>query len=530
MAKIQIPVPLGGLNTISTVLTDLNYARELTNYVLYEGQLLRRPGISIPFVSSLTSEIYWYDPETSPVNCILKNGNIRTITNVGASSIGGAPAFQPTRVKHISLDFVIGAREPRLAIYPFTAWTFTTSVVTATAISSACSYKGRFYVCNGTVLEYSNVGQVTGAMYDSVDLSEFLDGQTIIRIFSLTVQPGNGNEVVMAIFCDGGKVLIFQGDYPASSTWNLMGNFDMPASCGPCTFVEIDGDIWVSSVKYCYWARDLLTGGAQTAYENSPTRIIENLWNSVTRWDSSNIAWYETPHAFYIQPLDIILVQPSEICDGVKDSADYNDNPSTGFFVYNRKYKAWSFWMNAPFCHPVISTNSTLSVGKTEVYYGAEYTYLKKISLEPNDMIALEDGDQITPGSLPETKVETSWKTPYFGAMEGKVTNVSGVRPLYFDPSGDFFKARIIFDFSDFNTSVQFAFFRQSTSPDPILPTNYADGDAAGLADKSVYNPFISVSGSGGSVSLQLSQIGNSSGNQLMLGATLYTTDGGDMI
>lgn len=521
MGKISVPLPIAGLNTVDAVNSNPAFARELTNYMIFNGKLVMRPAVQLfDIVNTASSQPWWFEvaPLFANTFAIFMNGNIRNVaTGAGATSIGGAPQCQPTLVKHVNLTLLIGGREPRLADNPFTAWTFTTSVITATAITSACSYRGRLYVCDGTTIEYSSVGQVTGAMYDSFNVSEFMQGELVERIFAFTINSGNNDEVAFVIFGENGRVLIYQGDYPASSTWDLIGDYNMPAPASKLSFVEIDGDIWVTTVRYPYWFRDLYSGGAQTAYANTPSKLIDNLWVTNTIWrDDSNYDFEIRSNSFYLPTIDAILCRPIQNTM-IDDVADYG-GVSYGLLVYFRKYNAWALWACAPIFAPV------RDVGNGQIR-GVCYNELCSMTYDSVQFPSYTVDTAVDP-----IEIETSWKTPYFNAVAGVVQTVTGVRVLFGNIYHGFLeKLRIIFDYSDFNN--WYGFYTQSTVSQ-INPENYADDSIANSEIKTTYNLFSSVSGQGGGVSLQVTQKGNVSEevSQEVLGAIIYITDGGDMI
>jgi len=520
MKAVPLELPLLGLNTINPFLMEQNgFARELTNYAIQEGRISMRPAVRYSVGNMTLSHFGWFDYSTgTPYGIERSTGNIRNIsTAAGATNIGGAMHANATRVKHLSLDFVIGARQPRDAIYPFAAWTFTTIGITATAITSACSYKGRLYVASGTTVEYSAVAAVTGAMAGSIDFAEFLDGQTISRIFSVTVQPGNDTQNVFVIFGTGGKVLVYQGDYPASSTWDLMGSYNMEAPVSNDAIVEIDGDLFVSTSRYAYWFKDLFQNGAQVAYENSPTRPIENLWQQCS-W-SGTFTLADHAHAFYYKPLDAIIVQ----CSAANLDVIANYGTDVCYFVYFRKYKAWALWLMAQFFAPVLEFNNN---------YFATSSKGTLQAITPSIDYVVDTYSVTTVGDT-SLKIFTSWKTPYLEAFSGRVQKLNNVRVFYMNDVSSYFDWLWgIFDFSDYNQE-PWGFYTQPTATSFIEPGNYANtwSESDHPNTWSQYNTMFGVPGAGGSFSIMFSQAREEGSNDQqkhqIYGAIAYVEDGG---
>lgn len=527
MAEQQIPLPINGLNTVNPFLPlESGYARELTNYSLYAGKLIMRPGIDLSESNPVNpgnqlgwinnSGGFWYSID------LLAPGNIRKVEdNTGATNIGGSFQANATTCKHISLDLLIGAKLPRNKDYPFTAWTFTTLGITANTITSACSYKGRLYVCNGQTLEYSSVAAITGTMAGSFTLTEFLDGQSVSRIFSITTQPGNDVDNVFVIFGDGGKVLVYSGDYPGSTTWNLAANYDMPKPISNQGFVNIDGDLFIATTRYCYWFRDLFQSGSSGAYENSPTKPIENIWQ-VQTWDGA-LTLSEHAHIWYHEKYDAIVCQCSQIQLGSYPVFDYQNEAMC--FVYFRKYNAWTIWAAAPFFAPIIKdTNSDLYYG---IGYGSSVTGL------------LPDTTRDQREDLSTQYIVTSWKTPYIRAINGKVQKVTGVRPYFgintdysFLSEGLFRKIQVIYDYSDLYFRPAFSMYYQiETGVTDIPPGNYSSSTYNTLQTiaGNQFSPLVNVGGEGVGYSIQFTQEypSNLGYENCIYGATVYVETGG---
>jgi hypothetical protein len=513
-------MPLKGLNTINPFESfDSGFARELTNYSIHNGRLLMRPAVrNVQYNSGLGSPVHWFDVTSisGGVIAILANGNIRNLnTGAGATSVGGTPLYNATRCKHVSLDLVIGCREPRLAASPFTASTFTTLVIAFNDVRAACSHKSRLYICNANTLEYSDIAAITGAMDGTFSLAEFLDGQNILRIFSVTT-TANDSENVFVIFADGGRVLVYAGEHPGSPTWYLLAKFDMPPPISNVGFVEKDGDIWVSTTEYVYWFKDLFSQGAQAAYLNSPSRPIENLWQGV-KWDG-DYTKNQVSHAFYYPYIDAIVCQSSDNTTGqyrFNLLADYVNLATQ--YVYHRKYKAWSVWLATPFYAPVLlSTDNTA--------YGTSAN---------GELVVLTEGSAVDQYQGSSTRdIETSWKTPYLSPSMGKGKKLNGVRTFFQNSlTGYFHKVRAIFDYSDFNAPL--GWYAQSTVT-AIPPGVYQDGGMDASANTySTYQGLIGATGVGGGFSLQFTQAPKSGSSatqsQNIHAATCYVEEGGDL-
>lgn len=535
--RVPIPLPIRGLNTVEqfNLSVDSLQARELTNYYFKNSRLQMRPAVTeLAYSAGLPSNPVWFDATTLGSGgqriCLLSDGTYyRLDTGALLGNIGGAANSTLTTCKHGDLDMLIGAREPRLKVSPFTAYTAITGILPGTlaanTITSACSHKGRLYYASGTVINYHGVGLIRGTMpaANVFDLQSLLDNQSILRMFSVSGQSGTSNDALFVIFGSGGKVLVYAGDSPGSANWSLIGTYDMPAPRTVNCFTQIDGDIFVAATDYCYWFKDVLLNGAQSAYENSPCRDIENLWSGLR----PNSCWY-------IQELNLIvtMVASSAPVTPIQISSWANYGKTTlalidtyyGWLIYNRNQKCFSFWAMPP----SITLCGALEVDATAT--GAPKTFFLPgqnsiLQLDPAKCI---DSNTVQ-GSIP---VETSWKTPYFAPFEGVGNKVNAVRVWFENTISSYFeKVRAIFDYSDYNVSL--GWYTQSTVTQ-VNPANYGDGkeDGANQAANQ-YHPIIGASGAGGGVSFQFTQKAKSGSsttqNQSIYAATAYIEEAGEL-
>jgi len=357
---------------------------------------------------------------------------------------------------------------------------------------------------------------------NTLDLASVLDGQSLSRIFSVTAQNGIASDSVFVAFGDGGKVLIYGGDNPGAANWTLIGAFSMPAPANSLCFLEIDGDIFIATSEYGYWFRELFSNGAQSAYQNSPTKPIENLWRQVG-WANGAVADY--PHVFYIKEYDLIIVR-SGGTQGLLSNAIGNYGGSNFVFVYHRSLGAISLWITTTIA-PGVQQNST-----SLAYYAPTFNGATRLDFTSSQDYSFY-WSTINAPPLPALNIETSWKTPYFAPFEGVGNKVNSVRVWFENTiSGYFEKVRAIFDYSDYNSPI-LGWYTQSMVTQ-VNPANYGDGKEDGANQASnQYHPIIGASGAGGGVSFQFTQKAKSGSsttqNQSIYAATAYIEEAGEL-
>jgi hypothetical protein len=524
--SVPIELPLAGLNTLTPFLPfNSGYARELTNYAIANGNIEMRPGVSYTAANALiTNRIMWYDGIASPAEVISGGNRINFSTGAVIAALSSY-AFNriPVEISYQGSTYLIGLGAPRAATSPFAVWSITTAGITATNITSACAHKGRLYVCDGSTIEYTGLGQVAGAIpaTNTFPISQFLQNtpsnttlfgtaETVLRMFSVTALAGNETSNVFVIFGTGGSVLVYTGDFPGDPNWELIGNFKMPAPINESSFVEINADIFVGTNQYCYWFRDLFTGDAQTAYDKRPSKFIDNIWQKVVwSWSTRNLP--EISHFFYYAPLNAIICQCFDKGTLVR-TAEYNNEAC--YFVYFIEYKAWALWLMAPIFAPYQSSGT----GKTYLPYGISF-------FVPNYGF---DDAQISGGAQ---NIYTSWKTPYLSPEGGRNKQLAGVKPFFFKEGGGTFELlQAIYDFTDYTQP--FGFWNQPSAVGGLDPVNFTKGSisvASGGASK-IYTEYCGLGGNGAGVSLQFTQKGDDSPSvrepQKIYKASLFLTEG----
>lgn len=525
---ISIRMPLAGLNVLDPYIPlESGFARELTNYSIVNGRLRVRPGNTLVETPGGTiGELGWFNQTGGSWYGIKKSdGAIYDIAaGTTGAGIGGAVGYTITRVKHASLDLIIGAQAPRLAAHPFTAWTFTTGTITATEIRCGCSHKGRLYVTNGTNVEYSDIGQITGAMptgaahgNQGFAVAPILDGELLVDMCSASTVIGDESNNVLCLFGNGGTVAVYSGLYPSSSTWTLIAKYKMPLPKGGPGVIPVDGDFWCSTERFAYWLSDLLSGGAAAAKANRPTAAIEPLWQTLTGPSGFPA---DISYCFYLPDaqglkLDAVVLQTDK---GDLDSYfDYDNNAC--YLVYFRQYNAWAFWVTSPFHQPaVLVDGQTYGCGPDAEIKTFNYTYMA-------------DANKTANGTY---SIEASWKTPFIAPFAGRNQRSVGITPYFYNSvSGYLHRVQAIYDNSDYNTL--YAMYAQENVTQ--IPAGKASGFSSLDMVANSYNHYQSclpVGGIGAGLSYQFVQKLKSGSTivqaQEMFGATAYVEDGGMIV
>lgn len=513
---LRFPLPLSGLNTVNPYTDyDSGFARELTNYSIVNGRLYLRPRVMYSGYQPDYFDAQWFDPSATGIQTLISTGDVIKLSDgtTVASYAGYSRTAMPTELTFegttATLNLVLGLYGPRNRSAPFATAGPTVSATfgTNTAVCCGVSHRGRIYYANqGTRIEFGSVGQDTGAFpaANVFDVQQFLNGQNILRLFSVSASPGaSAAQNFFVIFGDEGRVLVYEGDNPGSATWNLVATFDMPTPVSRLGFVEIDGDIFVATAKYAYWFRDLFSGGAQSAYENSPSIPVENLWTTLY-WGSNLSLTSAASHVFYYPEQDAIIVQCQSFTQdgeggpsGLTSIFDYEN--AACFLVYFRKYRAWALWGMSPYTFPVRTISG--------VTYATPGTLNGVVRLIKNGYVDVYFDVNGDPQSI---DIESSWKTPYAFLDKGIGLSLKSARIWAEIDTQETLaaieKIRAIFDYTDLNAP--WGFYSQQSVTD-IPPGRSTDCRITVAAIPSFqYHPVVQLGGDGGGLSFQVTQKG----------------------
>lgn len=131
-------------------------------------------------------------------------------------------------------------------------------------------YKNRIYIglgpsyTNGATVQrivYSNVNQVSSTIDHATNIYDYSylcqrGGETIFA-GSVTRQEGQLSQALFAIITSEGEVLVFQGDYPGSITWALMGYYVIPKPLGKRAFFYIGSSLYIITQSGIFSFADL---------------------------------------------------------------------------------------------------------------------------------------------------------------------------------------------------------------------------------------------------------------------------------
>jgi len=274
----MLPPPVMGWNTRDAI-SDMGplFALELENLFPKSGVVELRNGSRYHSKSISTGDVKTIAAlEVAAGSYLISVGSDAKVYNStaagAASSIHGAlPAFGT------SICNVIQFRD-RVFIKPNNNtddvyhWTGSGNIAASAftgpggddkALGCIGAYKSRIYFGGwfSNSIWYGGVDAITSTLTEFALDSVFTRGNQVIRFVGPVVRAKQAAEDdLLAIISNRGEILIYQGDYPGSSTWGLVGRYSIPEPCGFRAFFYIGSNLHVLTRIGIISVRDLMSG------------------------------------------------------------------------------------------------------------------------------------------------------------------------------------------------------------------------------------------------------------------------------
>lgn len=234
-----------------------------------------------------------------------------------------------------------------------------TGPASANSLTGGAVYKGRlyFFEYNSLNVWYAALGAVTGAC-TSFPLATLTRKGGQLAFIGSTTRYGQQDQSYFVALTDQGELLIYQGDYPGSPTWALIGHYFMPplvsrrswCYLGPnLIFMTRQGLISLSDVMAAGGVLTYMTDRITGKYKEFLSTSGNDFWVAQPTWSS------ETNML---------------ICNMAAATGDYNRTQ----FVMNTVTNSWWRWACTPYQINCITTfNNGLYFGSTAGVVGKFY-------------------------------------------------------------------------------------------------------------------------------------------------------------
>jgi len=165
--------------------------------------------------------------------------------------------------------------------------------ITTEKFLNVSSYNNRLYFVenNNTSVWYGEVKSIAGDLTE-YDLQYLLNkGGYLLYAGSSTNNIGNIQADLFVVITSEGEVLVFQGDYPGSTTWIIVGHFYIPRPMDTRSFFQMGSDLQMITEGGIIALSDILNGGEIAGKYNTVTDNINVEFSNSGKLYKSNKYW-----------------------------------------------------------------------------------------------------------------------------------------------------------------------------------------------------------------------------------------------
>lgn len=308
-APVPIPAPVGGWNAIDPLANmDPKYAPILINWVPRTSWVELRAGYNAwcqgLAANGAIETLMCYKPVSGfQFLFAAGGGNFYDVSNEGAP-VQVRSGFGNSRWQFINFDVpggghylyaVNGSDNPQL--WDGTNWT--TPTITGgpaqTTFFNIHSHQQRIWLIpnNSTAVYYLATSAITGAVAGNLDLGPFMtEGGYVIAMGTWTYNGGTGPQNLAVFVTSRGQVIIYAGTDPtSSSTWTLVGVFNLPPPLGVRCLQQIGSDLGIITLQGVLPLSQTLqldTGAVRSA---AITGRIQNAMLQAAQQFQTNFGW-----------------------------------------------------------------------------------------------------------------------------------------------------------------------------------------------------------------------------------------------
>lgn len=259
--SLTIPPPVGGWNTKDPLSAmDPLFAPEIVNFFPNAGTVDLRNG-SIIFATGVGAaevrDVYEFIDSVGSHYLVATGNDAKayeiTPGGVGTNITAAATPF-PARNHFATYRGRMWIKSSN-ASHDVYYWTGSGNVTAAAftgpsgddkALGCIAPYKNRLYFAgNSASIWYSDYNAVTGVLTEFDLAPIFENGGKLAYISSFSPTAANTQQQYFLAISTGGDAVLYQGDYPGSSTWSLASRYYIGAPIGQFAFFKYYNDILV---------------------------------------------------------------------------------------------------------------------------------------------------------------------------------------------------------------------------------------------------------------------------------------------
>lgn len=308
----SIPAPVGGWDAVSAI-ADMkedravvleNWFPSTSDVRVRRGHKIHAAGMGSGVVDSLL--VYHGLTPAASKMFAATDSKLYDVSSSGAasSSVTGLTnnRWQHTNFTTSGGKYLIAVNgADALRAYDGSSW----SAPSITGISSSDAinvnaHKNRLWVVlkDTTKAAYLGTGAIAGAATEFQLGGLFTKGGHLVAMATWTRDGGAGEDDLAVFLSSRGQAAVYQGTDPSSSTtWALIGVYDLGPPLGYRCFTKVAGDLALVNIDGVLpLSQGLQTDRGATA-QIAITSRINNAMNEAARSYASNFGWELTPYA-----------------------------------------------------------------------------------------------------------------------------------------------------------------------------------------------------------------------------------------
>lgn len=322
----SVPAPIGGWDTLSPIaMMDPDHAVALDNWIPRPGYIEIRRGSTVfantNNVSSPVETLMAFNaPNIANSKLFAAAGSvIYDVTHGGGASpgfsngfsigFGGPFAQQVTgltsaRWQYVNFTAAAGTHyliavngSDQERIYNGSSWANLSSTVTGYTAGTLIQIQAHqqrlwFIPENSTLVYYLAVGAISGAV-TGFELGQLMTlGGFVMAAATWSVDTRQTVDDYLAFITSRGQVIVYMGIDPSSSTtWSLVGVYNVGTPIGRRCFLKVAGDIFIMTLDGILPMSQMLSTDRTAANRVSLTAMIMDTFRQSTTLYSANFGW-----------------------------------------------------------------------------------------------------------------------------------------------------------------------------------------------------------------------------------------------
>ena len=309
---MPIPAPVGGWNAIDPVANmDPKYAPILINWVPRTSWIELRAGYNAWCqglgANGPVETLMCYKPVSGTQFLFAASGGNFYDVSDQAAPVQVRTGFASNRWQYLNFDVpggshylyaVNGSDNPQL--WDGTTWTSPTitggtGFPPQTSFFNIHAHQNRLWFIpnNSTAIWYLPPDAITGAVTGSLDLGPFMtEGGFVVAMGTWTYNGGTGPQNLAVFITSRGQTIIYAGTDPtSSSTWTLVGVFNLPPPLGIRCFTQIGSDLGIITQQGVLPLSQTIQLDTGAVRANAITGRIQNAMLQAATSYGSNFGW-----------------------------------------------------------------------------------------------------------------------------------------------------------------------------------------------------------------------------------------------